>query len=53
MRIEPPKVEPAAPAEAEAASEPPAPEPASEPAPAAPAEETVSRQPDNSPIEPR
>ena len=62
MRIEPPKVEPAGPAsvaspsteyppgpEAEAASEPPAPEPA----PTAPAEETVSRQPDNTPIEPR
>jgi len=64
LRIEPPKVEPAGPAagaspsteyppgpEAEAASEP---EAAPEPAPAPqPAEETVSRQPENTPIEPR
>jgi Tat protein translocase TatB subunit len=64
MRIEPPKVEPAAtppgasaapdyPPGSEAAPDaalPSAPEPTS---PAPPAEETVSRQPDGTPIEPR
>jgi hypothetical protein len=55
MRIEPPRVDPVSSPPAAAAGdpygEPPAPEP--QPAEPAPVPDTVSRQPDDTPIEPK